>query len=208
MSIIILDTETTGIPEKNRFGEYFSYKDIQKYDNSRVIQLSYQCVDINFNKVYDRNYLIKGVDEIKNSDIHGISLEHLNRKGNNIKDIIGNIFSDLKNCQVIICHNLAFDMIVLKSELFRNGYSECIDILNEKKLICSMRKLKDVVGIKNEYGKNKLPKLKEVYNLAFGTQSFEGEHDAACDVEALRTSLFKLKKDGVIDILHGVNCQK
>lgn len=204
MSIIILDTETTGIPEKNRHGEYISYKNLCFYDKSRVIQLSYQCVDTDFNKVYERNYLIKGVDQITNSEIHGITVDKLNKVGYDIRDIIGNIFTDFSKCDVIICHNLAFDIIVLKSELYRNGYTECIDILNRKKMICSMRKLRDVVKIKNEYGKNKLPKLKEVYNLAFGTYSFEGEHDASCDVEALRSSLSKLKKDGVIDILSNV----
>ena len=46
---IIFDTETTGLIPKDSSNNYYCYKNTVKYDNSRMIQISYEILDYNLN---------------------------------------------------------------------------------------------------------------------------------------------------------------
>ena len=74
---IIFDTETTGLIPKDSSNNFYSYKNTVKYDNSRMIQISYEILDYNLNIIISRNFYINEVDIIQNSQFHNITKELL-----------------------------------------------------------------------------------------------------------------------------------
>ena len=70
------------------------------------------------------------------------------------------------------------------------------DSLPAKVRICTMQSSTEFCAIPGPYG-NKWPKLTELYAKLFKT-GFEGEHNAAADVEATIKCFWELKRLGVI----------
>lgn len=194
---IIFDTETTGLIPKDSSNNFYSYKNTVKYDNSRMIQISYEILDYNLNVIISRNFYINEVDIIQNSQFHNITKELLENEGVTINDFCIIFEKDLLQCNCIIAHNLQFDYCILLSELYRFGFIDIINKINTMKFCCSMKKTRHFV-CKNK----KFPKLLELYNYANSSQlqSLPNAHNAINDVIYLRTALIKLKEDNVFDI--------
>jgi DNA polymerase III epsilon subunit-like protein len=200
MNYLILDTETTGLIIKNN-NKIPNFKDLDNYNNSRLIQLSYQIIDYNFNIILKRNFYINNNITINNSNIHGITNEFIINNGLNFNDIINIFYNDLKISNIIIAHNINFDINILKSELYRYNFHECLEEISLKKNLCSMIILKDIIKIKNKYNKYKWPKLNEIYYFLFNTYDIPGIHNAENDVNALVTCIKELKNRNIINIL-------
>ena len=128
MWYIIFDTETTGLIPKDSSNNFYSYKNTVKYDNSRMIQISYEILDYNLNIIVSRNFYINEVDVIQNSQFHNITKELLENEGVTINDFCTIFEKDLLQCNCMIAHNLQFDYCILLSELYRFGF---IDIINK-----------------------------------------------------------------------------
>jgi len=118
MKILVFDTETTGLPERNAL-----ITDHNKWPH--VMQLSYIYFDIS------QNRLIKKVDELikipdnveiseKSIEIHGISREKSVASGIHIKKALNEFNVYLKSADVIVGHNIDFDKKVLMVEFGRN----------------------------------------------------------------------------------------
>ena len=197
---LILDTETTGLIIKDN-NKIPHFKLIDKYNNSRIIQLSYQLIDNNGDLILKRNFYINNQIIIHNSHIHGITNDFINQNGVLFNDIIHIFYDDLKKCKSIICHNINFDINILKSELYRYNYTECLEEIISKKHLCSMIILKDITKIKDKCNKNKWPKLNEVYYFLFNTYDIPGIHNAEKDVEALVKCIKELKHRNLINML-------
>ena len=58
---LIIDIETTGLPNRKelKFGEYPLYSDNTKYDNCRIVQISYMLCDNKLEKIEMNDYIIK-----------------------------------------------------------------------------------------------------------------------------------------------------
>ena len=184
---IVFDLETTGLPDrlKGSATGYYPPHQLDKYDKSRVVQLAYIAVDKDFNELHQNEFKIKGVDLMDSTRFHGITDEILERDGVSFEDIIEECSGDFTICKGFIAHNADFDMNILCSELIRRGYKELASLIYKKPLICSMKRLKNVVGIKNNYG-IKYPSLAELYRFCFGQEAvIENAHDAMADTSAL-----------------------
>ena len=125
--IIIFDTETTGLPKSRQS----LVTNTEEWPH--IVQFSYIIYDMSTNKLEKVNdFIIKLADEIEipeeSSKIHGITKEISNEKGMLIKDVIKHFSNDIVDCQLLVAHNLEFDMNVLIVELIRmNRFAELLE---------------------------------------------------------------------------------
>ena len=172
MNMIFFDTETTGLRPGN------------------ICQLSYILVDTSVKptKTIGKNFFF-AVDYIEPSaeKVHGFTAETLYKLSNgmNFKDHLDDFLDDFQNADILIGHNVNFDIKFLSSE-FKN----CNEMLNIKHTFCTMNYYKNI------YNKCKAPRLEEVVKFLhiqnsyinavskkyfYGTGNF---HDARFDTTA------------------------
>lgn len=202
MTTIIFDLETTGLPLKKSRSEYYNYKILEKYENSRIVQIGYICIDEDYNVLYEREYKIRGVDLKGSEKYHNITENILEREGYEFECIVNNMYNDFMRCETLLAHNLSFDYNILLSELYRRGYINFVEMLKTKGKICSMIRLKNEVNKIGSWGGVKYPSLDELYKHVFGDDyEIEGAHDALNDSRALLDSLRVLKNVNGVDII-------
>ncbi len=147
MKLLFFDTETTSIKPGN------------------ICQLSYITVDTNTKPqtTIGKNFFFT-VEEMSESAeaIHGFSLEKLYNLSNGkyFEDSYEEFIDDFINSDVIIGHNVQFDIKFLKSEL------EFLDIsFNPERCFCTMAYYKEICKATNSRGLLKNPSLGEVVNF-------------------------------------------
>ncbi len=202
MKVLILDTETSGLPDyRNRIIKtpkwYTIYPDI--------VQISWILYDDETFKIYEiKDYIIDIEKSIPESStiIHGITNEIMKQKGIKFSTIIPDIIKVLNCADIFVCHNLNFDKKMVQSAIMKNGL---IDIFNIVKIqeYCTMLNSIDICNIKKMNMKtglyeNKWPKLSELHNHFFGSVP-NGLHNSMNDVLVTLRCYHKLKHD--IDIL-------
>lgn len=182
---LFLDTETTGLPDTHnlRWGEYPYYRKLDKYSNARIVQFSMLITDNKYNFVDVKDYIIKREDfDITNEKFHGITNEISDELGVSFDVVAVEIFyENLKKVSHIIAHNVAFDVGVIKSELYRRNLQYIIDEIDKKTLLCTMKHMKPILKIINQYGNYKNPSLNEIYKFNFN-KDVENAHNSLYDV--------------------------
>ena len=202
MNTLILDTETTGVPDCKglRFSEFPDYADLKKYDFARVIQISYIKTDKKYKYISDSDIIIKSDYDITNSEFHGITNEISQLKGIPFIEFTKKFMEDLKDCDTIIAHNIKFDINVLRSEFYRHSCFDVVSMLNTKKYICTMNYTKRLVGIPARSGIGfKNPSLKELYYFATG-EVMENHHTCSFDTSNLLCIIRKLYQSGDFNV--------
>lgn len=173
--VLVFDLETSGLPSTQGFGKFYPYYQNEYYNSSRIIQLSFYSYIIGTQVQKDKinSYFINPTDNIDLSQsfhIHNISKELLIKRGMKFMDILSlGFINELFECDYIISHNIAFDLNVLKNELFRLKIK--IPSEFDHKCVCTC---------KLTY----YTKLCTLFNLNFPTESIQF-HDASQDVYAL-----------------------
>lgn len=188
---LFLDTETTGLLPTKQFD---NHKDYLK-EAPHIVQIALLFFDKNFKKISERNILISPKGYIipqESTKIHGITnsyaLEH-GEDWNLVMDYLKAVFDTVN---VIIGHNLDFDLEVLDAEFWRRGvtwgyvkddgsdtFYKAEEIIDTMKLGAEICKIPST--IKGE--KYKWPTLDELYRTLFGT-TYKGQHNALNDVKA------------------------
>lgn len=187
--MLFFDTETTGLRPGN------------------ICQLSY-IITIG-EDIKPHNYFFK-VDYIEPGAerIHGLSVRRLAALSNNktFKDSFNGIREDFDTAELLIGHNISFDLNFIKSEFSRCGHDYSY---NES--LCTMRYFTDICKIPkaNGYG-YKFPKLEEL-TIFFGIsnkdiiskteeifKSKSGYHDARFDAVATYLCYMKAFEKGLI----------
>lgn len=199
---LFIDTETNGLPDaKNlnlKWGDYPFYKLLYRYGNARIVQLSYMITDEDFNQIELIDHIIKRNNfEITNSEFHGITNE-ISDNGIEFDYAFEEFYESLKKVTHIVAHNIAFDINVIKSELYRRNKLYIIDEINKKTLLCTMKHCKDIVKIINQYGRFKNPSLKEIYNFCFN-KDIENAHNSKYDVINMHAVIKKMHDDNILN---------
>lgn len=203
-NILIIDVETTGLPIRCKYMMPSDYTDLEKYNSARIVQLSamlcndkYETIElydviVKLHSIHIQNSNFHGItDEI--SQLHGMPFENVAQK---LRELL------LKDTSHIIAHNIDFDIPVIKSELHRYGMLEIIELINNKTLICTMKKTKDIVNIKSKYGYgNKYPRLSELYTFLFN-EPIENAHNSKYDVINLHKIIKYLHDNSMLNLLH------
>lgn len=152
MRMIFFDTETTSIKPGS------------------ICQLSYIIVDTDFKpqKYTGKNFYftVEEVDEAAEK-VHGLSVELLYELSNGeyFEDNFEEIYADFRNADILIGHNINFDINFLSSEL-----EGCGEELMVKNKFCTMSYYKKVCKLPGFKGDYKQPKLAEVIKFLNITQ--------------------------------------
>ena len=186
---LIFDTETTGIPHNKSA----PITDLENWP--RLVQLAWQLHDRKGKLLSHNSFIIKpdGFDiPFKAEQVHGISTQRAQKEGTPIREVISIFLSDIERTQLLIGHNIEFDINIIGAELIRLSI--------QPELFINLLRL-DTGMVSTEYcqlaggigGKLKMPKLSELHEKLFG-KGFVDAHDAAYDVDATARCYFELLK--------------
>ena len=188
---LFLDLETSGLPQTISFHKYYDYKELEKYENARIVSICIYLYDDQGAIIKKFYSLIKPNNfEVKNSEIHGLTYEMLHNEGKEWFEIIEEIRNLILESKLIIGHNVNFDKNVLCSELYRNNYHSLANILIQKETYCTMINGKNITKIKNKYD-YKYPKLSELFTHLF-KEEIQNSHNAEYDVINCARCYFKM----------------
>ena len=197
MKILIFDTETTGLPERNA-------AILSTHKWPYIVQLSYLIYDTDEHMVLDYiDRIIKlppGISISKESeDIHKISDEISKSKGVDIKHELIEFNKQILNVDLIIAHNISFDKNIIMVECVRHKINYNFT-KNNKRIpeYCTMKNSINLCKIVRHYKNGeqyyKFPKLMELHQHLFNSVP-EGLHNSMIDVLACLRCYGKMKLD-------------
>lgn len=168
--ILVVDTETTGIPDFTGNPE--------DEGQPRLVQLGAILMDASYTIRAELNMLVSTHAQFSTPEvekIHGIDKQTLMKYGFNELDVMVNFNYLCRRAEVIVAHNLKFDAFILGTAFHHAG----IAAAPPEKKFCTMTEMAKVI----KPGANGRVSLMQSYQHAFGTK-FEGAHDAMADVRA------------------------
>lgn len=174
MKIIIVDTETTELLNK------------KTKNTCRIVQLSWILYNDLTKEQEENDFILNTHCEILNSEIHGITTER-SKNGYDFSEIINIFFEDVEKSDLLVGHNIKYDINALEVELAREKMDRYIEILYRKKYYDTM-----IQSVQFSL-KNKFLKLTELYFIFF-QENFENAHNALADVRATLKCYLKLKE--------------
>lgn len=191
---LIFDTETTGIPHNKT-------APITDLDNwPRVVQLAWQLHDAKGRLLSRQNLIIQpdGYDiPYKAEQIHGISTRRALEEGQPLKSVLERFIADFRQSQLLIGHNIEFDISILGAELIRQQFDVepllQLDKVDTGLVSTEYCQLSGGIG-----GRLKMPRLVELHEKLFG-KDFGDAHDASYDVAATARCFFGLIKEKVVN---------
>jgi DNA polymerase III subunit alpha len=192
MLIFCFDTETTGLPR-----DYNApVSDLSNWPRIVQIGMELTLTDdpewvVSVEKIIKTDgYLIPK----EASDIHGITKEIADRDGYDIKPVLETFMEYAKMADVMVGHNIIYDLNVVGAELLRAGMGN----IPFKPIIDTMRESTNYCKLPGKWaGKYKFPKLGELYQILFNEPLAEAHH-ALADVETTIKCYRELVKREVI----------
>ncbi|MBP3473122.1 MAG: 3'-5' exonuclease [Paraprevotella sp.] len=194
---LFIDTETTGLP----LNDNLPYTDLGNWPN--LVQVALIIEDDNYGVLAKRNIILKpdgySIPESA-TKIHGISNAKAANHGEGRNKVISFLDLALYNSDIIVGHNVSFDLNVIKSEtirikgienaLFTKKKHSVIDTMKIGMNICKIPNLSFHSRLSQPY---KYPKLGELYYKLFN-KHFKNQHDAMVDIQATYDCYNKLIK--------------
>ena len=208
MKVLIFDTETTGLPKT----KIISQDTLDKWPH--IVQFSFIIFDTETNSLdMTQDFIIRMSSDIQipqdSTNIHGITNEISREKGINIEDALRQFFYSLRNVELLVGHNVSFDINMIYVELLRiiyvkkypedhiSAYKYDLHFLtNFKNIYCTMQETIDLCAIKanDKFGReyNKFPKLVELHQHLFGTTP-SSLHNSLIDILVTLRCFVQLK---------------
>jgi DNA polymerase III epsilon subunit-like protein len=221
MRILVFDTETTGLPQT----KFISPSTLHQWPY--IVQFSYIIYDTSLNDIIQtKDYIVKLQEGIlipeESYKIHGISNEISQQNGIPINDILSEFFYFLRGVDVLIGHNIEFDINMIKIELLRiinKNYLtqeqvkfykyELHFLTNFKNIYCTLKESIVFCNIQltSKNGKSylKYPKLIELHEKLFN-KSPSNLHNSFNDILVTLRCFMKLKHN--IDLIDNCNSFK
>ena len=215
MRVLVFDTETTGLPKT----KIISPDTLSLWPH--IVQFSYVIYDTDANDIVVTMDSIIKVDQnvvISEESIgfHGITNEISQTKGIKLNQALNIFCKYLKTADILVGHNIIFDIQMVKVELLRFIYSDMTDeksrkyknylhsLTNFANVYCTMQNSIEVCNIKmvNRFGEeyNKFPKLIELHQKLFNSIP-NNLHNSFNDILVTLRCFVKLKYD--IDLNEG-----
>ena len=166
---LIFDTETTGLPPKNRI---LSKETIHEWPH--IVQLSFIVFNTETLKLTEYDYIITAPDIPEESTkIHGITKEMNKQQGFRFPCIfdIFNLCLDL--CDLVIGHNISFDIQKISAECLRHN----IPFSLKKPIVCTMKSTTQMCKLP----RMKWPNLNELHCKLFN-ETVPYLHNSIIDV--------------------------
>jgi len=197
MKVLIFDTETTGLPKS----KIISQDTLDKWPY--IVQFSFIIFDTDTNtRTLTRDFVIKMDPNVVISNesiaLHGITNEISKEKGVDIQVALHEFFYYLRSVDLLVGHNVSFDINMIYIELLRiiylkqypedhiSAYKADLHLLtNFKNIYCTMQESIDLcaIKVKDKFGReyNKFPKLIELHKHLFQTTP-NGLHNSLIDI--------------------------
>jgi DNA polymerase III epsilon subunit-like protein len=207
MFVLVFDTETTGLPKTKVINE----STIQYLPH--IVQLSYMIYEVDSNKIVKiSDNIVKIPENVELSKesiaIHGIDRNKMNEKGRPILEVLREFLIDIDYIDLIIAHNIDFDINMIIIELYRcsmdtnNSRVKEINLpvtvqLQYMNKYCTMKNSMELCNIKKfskTSGKEyvKFPTLSETYHKLFNEKP-NNMHNSLNDIYACFRCFYKLK---------------
>lgn len=198
MNILFYDTETTGLPNRNRANRI----DLQPH----ITQLGFLLEGSNGDVIDQCDTLIKpsGPDwqiGAEASVLTGITREMCEESGTPIAEVMDRFVDCAAQADLIVCHNVAFDSMLMKFEAQRLAPDmEPRAIFEGAPHVCTMLASVQVCKIpkKDRRVGYKWPKLEELYWHLY-QEKLDGAHNAMVDILATRRCFQDLCNLGAMD---------
>jgi DNA polymerase-3 subunit epsilon len=195
---LFVDIETTGLP-KNRNADP---EDISNFPF--IVQIAWLVFNKEQQMIEKHDFLIKQKFKIpqKAIEIHGITDDIVANKGFDPTYIYEKFQKSIKNSEIVIAHNIDFDIPIIQSDFIRNGLKKPFQRM---KKICTMKSSIEFCAIRNFYNNGyKYPTLMELVKQCFypyaTSLSSPDIHDANVDVRLTAKCFFKLLDEKIIVI--------
>ena len=165
-----IDTETTGLPLNN----CKDYKNTQAFDTCRLVSIAIVLYSEDHQEIKSYHQLIKPEGfQVTATEIHGITHEKAVTDGIPFSEMYSIVYQLFAQDSVVLAYNLAFDMNVLKSEVFRRD----LNMFPDRYIpICVYKMAKKMNGTRHI-------RLGAMYKQLTG-QELEGWHGALADARA------------------------
>lgn len=190
MNILFFDTETTGVPISYKA----SYKDIANWP--RLVQIGYIAYR-DGEEVQSHEFIVvpTGFEiSAEVSKVPGITQETALRDGEPLAHVLSEFKSAVLWADMLVGHNLNFDMNVIGCEYVRMGGDSP---LIEKKVYDTMLKAAPLLKLPGKYGNYKWPKLQELYQFLFN-EPLAQTHTALDDIRQTAKCYFEMQRRGVV----------
>lgn len=134
--------------------------------------------------------------------IHGLSQDVCLRAGLHLKRALALLTGFMQSAELLVAHNINFDLTVLQAALTRVGYSEATllawtEMMARMESHCTMDAATNVCRLPKARGQGyKWPKLSEAYKFFFDEELL-GAHDALVDVRACARIYFHMRDKGI-----------
>ena len=191
-TIIVFDTETTGLPSK--YNAKVTELGVWPY----IVQFSWIVYDIEtMDMLKKEDYIIK----LKNmsippqsTKIHGITNEIMEEKGVDLVQVLGKFYEDLRRSDICVAHNMKFDKSMIMVESGR--YNINTDIWDNKVEFCTMLYGDGITKLTRLNYQNKTvpkhPKLIELYEKLFNERP-SNLHNSLMDVLVCFRCYYKMR---------------
>ncbi|MFN8340166.1 MAG: DNA polymerase III subunit alpha [Cyclobacteriaceae bacterium] len=193
---LIFDTETTGIPHNKTA----PITDLENWP--RLVQLAWQLHDAGGKLLSRQNLIVRpdGFDiPFKAEQVHGISTKRAQEEGKPLQDVLALLVNDLRLTQLLVGHNIEFDINIIGAEFIRQGLDPQV-MLSLAKTDTGLVSIEFCQLPGGMGGKLKMPRLHELHEKLF-SKSFEDAHDAAYDVAATARCFFGLIARQIVEPL-------
>jgi len=194
MLYLFFDTETTGLP-KSFSG---SMKEGVWPD---VVSIAWIVAE-ETGKVISTEYYIVKPDgwtiPPESTAIHGITQQTAMEHGQSLGNVIERFLADVEKADVLIAHNISFDVNVVNNALLWRIYSARLLEDFGKRFFCTMKHSTKLCGLPGKRTNTiKAPKLSELYVHLFGKEPSEVLHNALGDTQVLFKCFFAMWKTGL-----------
>ena len=183
---LFFDTETTGMINRKAPSDHVSQPD--------MVQLGAILVDGERRVRGELNVIIKPQGWTVPdgaAQIHGMTTAICESYGVHPSSALEMFAMLVVRAQMVVAHNLDFDMAILETACKRYGL-DLRDVIHPgAALHCTMKAATPVIQLPGKYG-YKWPNLQEAHEHFIG-RKFEGAHDAMADVRACRDVFFAMQ---------------
>ena len=211
MRVLVFDTETTGLPET----KIINPDTLNLWPH--IVQFSFVIYDTDLNDIVESCDSIVKVSEgiiipEESTKFHGITNKIARRKGIAIETILDEFFLCLRNADVLVGHNVSFDINMVKIEMLRLIYSNATELdkisykhdlhyLTNFTNICCTCSIKESIELCNITALDrrgnpylKYPKLIELHEKLFESTP-NNLHNSFNDILVTLRCFMKLKHD-------------
>jgi DNA polymerase III epsilon subunit-like protein len=189
--LVILDTETTGLPRYAGFARHYPPHAQEMYDGARLIEMAAVMFDGNGKELSREQIIVRpeGPFYIDPAAllIHGITHERVVKEGCHTYAALERLYCMLKmsgsvdGC-TIVGHNISFDWHIIVAEAYRVCHWPLVHTMYTTPTFCTMLSNTKRCGLLRWNGERKWPKLSELYSYMFPDEELSAAHTAMGDV--------------------------